>query len=713
MKQWLFRATMALLGFGLFFAGRWDDEGMWLLNSIAKLPLAPMTQHGLELTPEQIYSATKPSLKDAIILLGGGTGSFISADGLIITNHHVAFAGLQALSSLQENYLANGFNAQTREEELPTSYTAQIVREMRDVSAEVLGAVNDSMSAEQRERAVRVKSLEIESGARASTGLTARVVEMYSGGQYYLFTFEALSDVRMVYAPPSAIGNYGGEVDNWIWPRHTGDFALMRAYVGPDGKPAKYAKANVPYHPKVFLPVSTGGVSEGSFAMILGFPGRTFRYREASGVELLRNDVLPTTIDLYKTRMDIIYDWGKKDPAIELKYANRVRGLANTYKNYLGVLQGMRRADLLAMKQKEEADFTAYANASPALRAKYGSVLADLAKANEESRSYTRKSLLFMSLTTGVDGFRLANRFRQYAALASPAGRDSGAVAELIATVFKTYDANVDRETLTALILKGAAMPAGQQPAAFQEIYGSRTGEERAKAVREFVDDLYESSDLVSPEKALKLLTKDPKKILKDDYVKLAASLEPEQLAVQQQTARLNPLFTQLRGKLIEGLTGWKKGTLVYPDANRTIRFTYGQVKPFHPRDAVDYEDVTTLSGVMEKETGEDPFIVPPKLKELWQKRDFGRYMDPGLKDVPVDFIANLDITGGNSGSPVINGKGELIGCAFDGNWEAVVGDYLFQEPLNRTISVDARYVLFILDKFSNAQNILKELTIR
>ncbi len=713
MKQWLQHAALALAAFVLFFAGRWDDEGMWLLNSIGKLPLDTMKQHGLALTPEQIYSATGPSLKDAIILLGGGTGSFISAEGLIITNHHVAFAGLAALSSLQENYLQNGFLAQSREEELPTTYTAQIVKEMRDVTSEVLAAVNDSMPADQRERAVRAKSLEIESAARASTGLTARVVDMYSGDRYFLFTFESLSDVRMVYAPPSSIGNYGGEVDNWMWPRHTGDFALMRAYVGPDGKPAKYSKSNVPFHPKVFLPVSAQGVSEGSFAMILGFPGRTFRYREASGVELLRDEVMPTTIDLYKTRMDIINARGKSDPAVALKYASRVRGIANTYKNYVGVLEGMRRAGLLEAKRKQEAGFMAYVSGSPVLRAKYGTVLDELAKADEESRSFTRKGILFMNLATGVDGLRLANRFRQYASLPSHTERDSAALAEFIATVFKNDDAEVDKETLAALILKDAAMPAGQQIAALREAYGSRTGEERARAVREYVDGLYENSDVVSPEGALKLLQKDPEKILKDDYVKLAARIEPEQIAVQQRTAKLNPVLARLRGGFIEGLMGWKKETLMYPDANRTIRFTYGQVKPYHPRDAVDYEEMTSLSGVMEKETGEDPFIVPPKLKELWQKKDFGRYMDPKLKDIPVDFIADLDITGGNSGSPVINGKGELIGCAFDGNWEAVVGDYVFQEPLNRTISVDARYVLFILDKFSNARNILQELIIR
>jgi hypothetical protein len=517
----------------------------------------------------------------------------------------------------------------------------------------------------------------------------------------------------MVFAPPSAIGNYGGEVDNWMWPRHTGDFALMRAYVGPDGKPAKYSKENVPYHPKLFLPFSAEGVSEGSFTMILGFPGRTFRYREASGVELLRDEVMPTSIDLYKTRMDIIDLWGKKDRAIELKYANRVRSLANTYKNYLGVLAGMRRSDLLTRRRSEEADFIAYVNSSPLLKTRYGNVLADLAEADSDSRSYARKASLLQNLTTGVDILRLATRFRQFATVAEPAEKDAAAVREFATSVFKNYDLNVEKATLIALILKSADMPAGQQIAAFREIVGSRTGEARAKEVAEFVNDLYESTDLATPEGTLKLLARGPEKIMKDDYVKLSAKIDPDQLSTQQHTSRLAPLFTTLRGKYMEALMGWKKETVMYPDANRTIRFTYGLVKPLHARDAVDLDEVTTLGGVMEKETGEDPFIVPARLKELWQKKDFGRYADPKLNDVPVAFIANMDITGGNSGSPVINGKGELVGCAFDGNWESVVGDYVFQEPLNRTISVDARYVLFILDKFAHAENIMKELVIR
>ena len=710
-KNLMFLLLCALVLF-LSFAGRNMDEGMWLLNTIGTLPVAEMKKHGLELTPEQIYSPNGPSLKDAIVLLGGGTSSFVSAEGLMVTNHHVAFGGIQSLSSLKTDYLKDGFWAKAREEELSTNYTAQIVTEIRDVTAEVLSAVNDTMSAEKRSAAIRERSREIENTAKGKSDLTYRVSDMYSGVSYYLFGFQTLTDVRLVYAPPSAIGNYGGEVDNWMWPRHTGDFSIMRAYVGPDGKPAKHSKDNVPYKPKVFLPVSAAGYEEGSFAMIMGFPGRTFRYREASSVELSRDQSLPLTVDLYKTRMEIIDAASKADRTVAIKYAGKVRGVANTYKNYLGTLEGMRRADLLSIKKMDEERFTAYVNSSPELAARYGALLADMAKANAELKTFNRKSIFLSNLTGGVDMIRIANRFRTYAQ--GPQGeKEQTTVREAVATAFKNFDLNLEKTLLTALILKGADLPADQQVMALQEIYGNKTGAERVEEVTEFVDELYEETLLSTPEGCEELLTKGAEKIVKDEYLQFAEKIDVEQAPVTAKMNAYNATIGKLRAKYVEARLGWKKGELIYPDANRTIRFTYGQVKSFKPRDAVRYSHLTTLTGVMEKASDEDPFTVPAKLKGLWQKKDFGRYADPQSGDIPVAFIADLDITGGNSGSPVINGRGELIGCAFDGNWEAVVGDYHFQPELNRTIAVDARYMLFVLDKYSGAQNILNELVIR
>jgi hypothetical protein len=711
---------LAVLLLLLSVGSRWMDEGMWLLDSIHKLPVAEMSKHGLVLTPEQIYSATGPSLKDAIVLLGGGTASFVSHEGLIITNHHVAFGGIQSLSSVQEDYLKNGFWARTKAEELPTSYTAQIIVGMKDVTAEVLAAAQDTMTAEVRGKALQLKIADIEKREKGTSRFTCRVSDMYSGGKYYLFTYESFNDVRLVYAPPSAIGNFGGEVDNWMWPRHTGDFSFMRVYCGADGLPARYAKDNIPYTPKVFLPVSAEGYRDGSFAMILGFPGRTFRYREAAAVQLARDESLPTIVDLYRTRMEIMDAAGAKDRALQIKLASRVRGLANTYKNYLGTLEGMKHADLLNHKRSDEQQFAAYLGSSPALTLKYGSLLGDLERASTELKTFNRKSIMVMNVSTGVDLVRLAARLKSFAAgyrdsagvTLPPSAKDREAARDFIASVFKIFDLQVDKQTLCALILKNLAMPADQQILAFRSIAGSRTGADREQKVKEYVDDLYDETLMTTSAGCEKLLAGGADRIRDDEWVKFADALDKEQSPLNARTAVFNTRIASLRAKFIEAWLEWKKGEVTYPDANRSIRFTYGTVKSFAPRDGVDYRYYTTLAGVIEKASDEDPFIVPQKLIALWRAKDFGRYADAATGEVHVAFLSDLDITGGNSGSPVINGKGELIGCAFDGNWEAVVGDYYFQEQYNRTISVDSRYVLFILDKFSGADNILKELLI-
>ncbi len=719
MKR-LITFAFSLCTFVVFFAGRTMDEGMWLLDSINKLPIAEMKKHGLELTPEQIYSTTGTSVKDAIVILPGGTGTYVSADGLILTNHHIAFAGIQALSSVQDDYLKNGFLAKNREGELSTGYTAQRVVAMKDVTDEVLAGVSDTMSVDIRVDAIRTKSRQVEKDAKGATDFTCTVSEMFNGVKYYLFTYEQLSDVRLVYAPPSAIGNFGGEVDNWQWPRHTGDFAFLRAYVGPDGKAAKYSKENVPYRPKVFLPFSIQGYKEGSLAMIMGFPGRTYRYREAASVQLARDETLPTFIDLFKTRMDIIDNAGKRNREVEIKYATKVRRIANAYKNYLGTLEGMGRSDLLRLKRSEEAKFMEYINSTPDRSARYGSVLPDLEKAATELRTFNKKNILLTNIFA-LDILVLANRFKSYidsppkdslGNMLDPTEKERGPVRAAIASTFKDCDLRVEKETLMALMLKSSDFPVDQQSTTFREIIGNTTGEDRERRVREFVDDLYEDTKLATPASCEKLLMKDAGAIKKDEFMKFAAKLNAEQAVLQVKSAKFNSLVGQLRRKFLEAWLGWKHNDLIYPDANRTLRVTYGEIKPLHPRDAVNLSLETTLAGVLEKETGEDPFFVPARLKELWKKKDFGRYADPKVNDIPIAFISDLDITGGNSGSSVINGKGEIIGCAFDGNWEGVVGDYVFQDEYNRTISVDARYILFVLDKFSGAENIVKELVI-
>lgn len=694
------------------------DEGMWLLN---KLPMESLQQAGLQLTAAEIFNPGNPSLTDAIVLLGGGTASFISHDGLILTNHHVAYSGLQALSSVTSDYLKNGFLAGSREEELATSYTAQIVIGIEDVTDKMFSVVNDTMKGDERDRAIRSRELEIEEILPDTAGTSHDIIEMYNGVKYCLFTFKKIQDIRLVYAPPSSIGNFGGEVDNWTWPRHTGDFALMRAYVGPDGNPAPYSKDNIPFHPRKFLTVSTAGYAEGSFAMIIGFPGRTYRFRDAASIETARDITMPATINLYKTRMDIIEQMGRDDRSIQIEYASRVRRLANTYKKYVGVLEGMHHANLIAQKRAEEVELAAFIASSPDRSEKYSTILTDLQEAADFYRTYELKSLLLSNIASGVEMVRVANRVRAFLSSMSkdstgsilpPTEEQLTSVREYIATALAHVNTAIDKETLAQLILKSRQLPAGQQIAFFNEIRGTGSAAEEEENVRDFVDDLYEDTDLSSLESAQKLLSAHTRKASADPFVHFAQQLDAERADANMKSARYNRMLEPLRLAYTRVRLLWTKDRKDYPDANRTIRLTYGIVEGYSPRDAVVYDYETTLTGVIEKAAAQDPFVVPDKLKSLWMEKAYGPYADTSIHAMPVDFLTNNDITGGNSGSPVMNAKGELIGCAFDGNWEGVVGDYVFEEQYNRTISVDSRYILFVLDKFSGADNILRELVI-
>lgn len=720
MKKHLLFLIVALSALALFSAFTFPDEGEWLLTQIPKLHLEKFRKAGLQLTPKQIYTPNEVSLTSAVVLLPGGTGSFVSNDGLIITNHHIAFGGIQALSSVQDDYLKNGFAAAKHDDELscPT-YFAQVVTNIQDVTSAVLSAVNDTMSAESRTKAIQKKVSEIQDSLKAKSDTLStdfQISEMYNGLQYLLFTFDVLRDIRLVYAPPGDIGVYGGETDNWMWPRHTGDFAFLRAYVSPDGKHVKYAKENVPYHPKKFLPMSTHPLKEGSFAMIMGFPGRTYRYRTASEIKLAKEETLPMTIDWYKKRMDIIDAAGAKDRAVEIQYASKVRGIANTEKNYVGTLEGMQRSDLIKLREDDEAAFHKYIDTKEELESKYESTLSDIAAAQLDLKSFNKKQFYLGQFAFSIDMLRLASAFNTYAdsfkkdstGAMKPSGRSP---LMMVTSLFKDMSISVDKAELVALLETAADLPSTQEIAAVKEVAGDKTGDAREKAIRDFVDSLYASTKLGTPDGAKQLIDALPEVIKADPFVQFAAKINADRTALQPRTTKYNAEITRLRAEWVKARMAWK-GNDLYPDANRSIRFTYGTVKSYDPRDAVHYDYMTSLTGVIQKETGEGDFIVPQKLHQLWEKKDFGKYTDPRIKDIPVAFTANLDITGGNSGSPVINGKGELIGVAFDGNWEAVVGDYYFQEPLNRTISVDTRYVLFILDKFSNAQNILKELVV-
>lgn len=698
------------------------DEGMWLLDAINKLNLSEFKKNGFELTPEQIYNPNGPSIKDAIVLLGGGTGSFISNQGLIITNHHVAYGAIVSVSTVMEDRLKNGFLAKSLEEEIPVeNMTAQVLISMKDITDEVMSSIIPEMTPGEQQKAINAKLREIENREKANTEYECRASEIFYGVKYYLFTYEVIKDIRLVYCPPNSIGNYGGEIDNWMWPRHTGDFSFLRAYVSPEGKTVKYSKENVPYKPKHFLPVSTKGYQEGSFMMIIGYPGRTFRYRTTADIKYAYEEALPISVDIFKIRIDILKKWTKKDREIELKLASRLRGLENTYKNYLGVLEGMKRLKLIQLKSAEEQKFLTFLSSNPDMNAKYGNILNEIESQINDLKAYNKKRVMLSSLVMSCDLLRIAQRLMNYTAIPKKdsTGKivpkteaDRIPVKNFMAAVYKNYVQEIDKENLTALLLKAAELPEAQAISFVQKITKGKKGEKLEKAIRKFVDNLYEDTKLNSIASAEKLLLKDDEDIRDDEFVEFAIELEKDEAPIREKYQAYETKMNSLRRDLMQAFLNWK-GENIYPDANRTMRLTFGTVKPLKPRDAVYWDYVTSLTGVIEKETGSEPFEVPDQLKELWEKKDFGIYTDPKINDVPVAFISNLDITGGNSGSPIINGKGELVGVAFDGNWEGVVGDYYFEEQMNRAISVDSRYVLFILDKFSNAQNLLKEMGIR
>lgn len=717
MKKLLLTFVLSVSLFLRSFA----DEGMWLPLLLGQQVYNDMVKKGLKLTKDQLYNINKPSLKDAIIIFGNGcTGEIVSSQGLIFTNHHCGYDAIANASTVDHNYLRDGFYAKNKGEEIPTNLSVQFLLRIDDVTNEVLDSLKGLSGAERVQKQSAVLAAINKRMSDASKNIETRVSALFKGNQFLAFVYQRYTDIRLVGTPPESVGKFGGDTDNWEWPRHTGDFSVFRVYTAADGSPAKLAEGNVPMKPKWFLPVSLKPLKDGDFAMIWGYPGSTNRYESSYGIQLATDINNPTLVKLRDVRLKYMFEEMKKDPAIKLQLASSYAGIANYWKFYDGETKQLLKYDVYGQKKKAEDKFIAWAKGKP----EYADIFTDWGKAYDAWRPYAKHR---QYINEGIFG--------------SPLMGFAASLTQLEAALVKTGSTQAD--------VKKAAAAADEQRKNFLEEENKLSDEHIVAAVtRMYYEDVDKNQQPVGFYGALKN-TYGP---LDDDatYKKYAADIfnktmifddakwnafvaNPDANTLQSDPAfahasafynnyisKYAPLYQQFTAKnselgrlYLKGIMAMDpvKAKMMYPDATFTMRVSYGNVKSYRPRDAVFYDYVTTSKGILEKyKEGDYEFDLPAKQIELLKKKDFGQYIDPTRKDLVVGFITTNDITGGNSGSPVINGKGELIGLAFDGNYEALSHKLAFDKDLNRTINVDIRYVLWCIDKLGGASNIINEL---
>lgn len=693
------------------------DEGMWLPALIHKLNINDMQKTGLKLSAEDIYSINNSSLKDAIVSIGGCTAEMISPEGLMLTNHHCAYSDIQRHSSVEHDYLQDGFWAKTREEELPNpAKIARFLISTEDVTEKVLAEVNDNMSFQQKQQAISQVSARLEKEAIGDTHYQAQVRSFLESNKYYLFVYETFRDVRLVGAPPQALGKFGGDTDNWMWPRHTADFAIYRVYAGPDGKPASYSKDNVPLKPRHFLPISIKGVKDNDYAMVMGYPGTTNRYKTSVEVQYTMDVTNSVRIDVRAKKLEIIKAYMETSQKARIQYANKHAGSSNYYKYSIGQNQGLTNLDVIAKKKAIEEQFTQWVASSPQRNAKYGKALDMIRGAYENIEDETAQEYLSEALLRGPEIFMFAYRLRALYNLLDKPVENKDRIDQILANVkeslpgyFKDYDAETDRK-LTASLTELYANRVGArfQPPFFKTIQTKYKGN-----FDKYASQIFAKTVFADEAKMNEFLKNPTRKALDKDLAFQAAGEIFDLLRmISEETQKSADQLAEGRHLLVAGLMEMQPDKVFYPDANSTMRLTYGTVGSYNPRDGVLYKETTTVQGYLEKEIpNDDEFHVPARMKELIQARDFGRYADEN-GDLITCFISNNDITGGNSGSPVINANGELIGCAFDGNWEAMSGDLAFEPEIQRTISVDIRFVLWVVDKYAGATHLIDEMTI-
>ena len=693
------------------------DEGMWFLMFIERLNHRDMEKMGLQLTSEEIYSINHHSLKDAVVQFNGGcTAEVISKDGLVLTNHHCGYDAIAELSSAEKNYLKDGYWAANKKEEMkPSNLYVRFFVRMDDVSKRILSKVTDKMTEAEREKAVNQEIALIEKENNEGGKYTVSVRPFFQGNEYYYFVYQDYKDVRLVGTPPVSLGKFGGDTDNWEWPRQTADFSMFRIYADANGNPAEYSQNNVPLQPKHFLPINLGGVKEGDFAMILGYPGRTNRWMPAGGIEQNVKFAYPAWVEGSKMGMDKMKVFMEKSDALNLVYASKYAGVANYWKNRQGMIDALTKSGTAKSKAKQESKFNKWAN-KPANKAKYGTVVETINKyyslTNEKSRHDNYITTLFRTSSFGTIGRTIGKQLENYAKADAAKRKELyPAIVETVDEFFKELYIPAEKDIMAAQLNLYATKSKGFEIAPMVEKIGKENNYDYTK----FVNAAFELSVVSSPER-IKAFLDFPNEvtIANDPLVQLSNDLITKLGSKSDEVAKAQNDFGTSFRLLVEGLRESKLGTIKYPDANSTLRLSYGKVRalPVGKTNDAKVNNYTTMDGMVKKyKKGDEEFDLPLRLIDMNTSKDYGRYAD---KDgsMHVNFLTDNDITGGNSGSPVINGKGELIGLAFDGNIEAMAGDVIFDSKLQRTINVDIRYVLWVIDKFSNAKHIVDEMTI-
>jgi hypothetical protein len=715
------KTTILLLAMASTFATA--DEGMWQPHQLPSIA-SELTQAGLKLNPNDLTDLTGFPM-GAIVSLGGCTASFVSDKGLVASNHHCVYGSVQYNSTSENNLLTNGFLAKTFDEELPATPGSRIyvTEEINDVTTLIKGSITENMSGSERYKAIDKNSKTLVAECESDDKYRCSVVNFHGGLEYYLFKQLTIRDVRLVHAPASSVGKYGGDVDNWMWPRHTGDYGFYRAYVGKDGQPADFSKDNVPYEPKHHLKVNKSSVDEGDYIMVLGYPGRTNRYRTALEVKNQFTWTYPNAKNYREELIDLIHNESAPESEARIKYESTLAGLANYAKNYGSMIKSYNKGTTLTRKQQLEQDLSAWINADKMRKAKYGNALTGLNKLLKQNQKTQARDLIlgYMAynkmLSTAYRLHRLAVE-KNKPNVARERGyqeRDLARFEQSMKTFNRRFDANIDQKILFAMLTHYVELPKSERILAIDEFFELEQGLNK-KALSTKLEKMYQTSTIADQETRLAWMNKSVADFEKssDPFIQLAVKTFSVRKALEEKDEELSGNIQAYRPKYMEALIAYfnDKKLPVYADANSTLRITYGNVKGYSPVDGLTATPFTTLEGIVEKDTGIKPFNASKKQLELIKSKNYGEYAKKELGSVPVNYLGTLDITGGNSGSPTLNDKAEFVGLVFDGVYESIIGDWDYDTKLNRSIHVDIKYMLWVMEHVDGATNLIEEMDI-